>query len=80
MVDMLSFTAGTPPEDDPTFNPQDIPKELDIFYRNEADFLPEGKTFAELTPEEERRLKSQYRFSPLRPGLYQSITGFRNSV
>ena len=77
---MLDFTPGQPPQDAPTFDVQVIPKELDIFYRNEADFLPEGKTFADLTPEEERRLQSQYRFSPLRPGLYQTISGFRNSM
>jgi len=76
---MLDFTPGQPPSDAPTFNPQVIPKELDIFFRNEADFLPEGKEFTDLTPEEERRLRSQYRFSPFRPGLYQVISGFRNS-
>jgi len=76
---MLDFTPGQPPPDTPTFNPQIIPKELDIFFRNEADFLPEGKEFTDLTPEEERRLRSQYRFSPFRPGLYQVISGFRNS-
>lgn len=53
----------------------DIPKALDIFYKGEQAFLPEGKTFDDLTPEELRRLKSQYRFSPFRPGIYQGITG-----
>ena len=34
-------------------NNQDIPTgEMDIFYQTEAEFLPEGKTFADLTEDE----------------------------
>jgi hypothetical protein len=60
-------------------NNQDIPKEMEIFSRNEADFLPPGKTLADLTPEELETLKLQYRFSFFRPGIYQAITGKKNS-
>ena len=57
------------------FNPEWIPYELDIFYRSFESFLPEGKTFDDLTEEEKKSVKNQYRFSPLRPGIYQGITG-----
>ena len=72
---MLDFMADSSPDQPPIPNGQDIPKDLDIFFRNEADFLPPGKTFKDLTPEEMRVLQSQYRFSPYRPGQYQNITG-----
>ena len=75
MVDMLSFASGQSPSDAPIYNVEEVPKELDIFFKSEASFLPEGKDFKDLTPEEEKRLRSQYRFSPLRPGLYQTLTG-----
>ena len=54
----------------------DIPKELNIFSRQESAFLPAGKTFKDLTAEELNKLKSQYRFDYLVPGIYQGITGF----
>lgn len=77
---MLEFqTDATPdpyPDQNPIPNGQDLPKDLDIFYRAEQDFLPEGKTFKDLTPEQMRVLQSQYRFSAYRPGLYQGVTGF----
>ena len=72
---MLNFIPDNTAMSDPIFNPQEIPKEMDIFYKNENDFLPPGKTFKDLTPEEQRVLQNQYRFSPLRPGIYQGITG-----
>lgn len=75
MVDMLPSPMGQPPCDDPIYNVDEVPKEMDIFFKSEASFLPEGKDFKDLTPEEEARLRSQYRFSPLRPGLYQTLTG-----
>lgn len=75
MVDMLPSPSGQPPKDEPIYNVDDVPKELDIFFKSEASFLPEGKDFKDLTPEEEKTLRSQYRFSPLRPGLYQTLTG-----
>ena len=57
------------------FNVEEIPKAMDIFFRAESSFLPEGKTFKTLTEEESLLLKSRYRFSPYRPGTYQGITG-----
>lgn len=55
---------------------QDIPKdELDIFFRNESNFLPEGKTWETLTDKEKEEIKAKYRFDILRPGVYQGITG-----
>ena len=73
---MGRFVAGQDEPEAPVFNPDVIPKEMDIFFKSESDFLPEGKTsFDELTPEELALLKDQYRFSPYRPGIYQTITG-----
>ena len=69
-----SFPAGQP-EPEPIFNSQEIPKEMDIFVRSEESFLPEGKTFDDLTEEEKITLRNQYRFSSYRPGIYQGITG-----
>jgi len=71
---MLPFSSGQPPAE-PVFNVDSVPKEMDIFFRSEQEFLPEGKTFADLTPQEEARLRSQYRFSPFKPGIYQTLTG-----
>ena len=59
-------------------NVQDVPKELDIFFKSEANFLPEGKTFADLTPEELTTLKERYKYTAMVPGLYQQVTGFGN--
>ena len=58
----------------------EIPKEMDIFYRTIEAFLPEGKTLEDLTPEELNKVKSQYRFDPMRPGIYQGISGFGNMI
>ena len=74
LLKMKGFTAEQE-RDAPIFNVEAIPKELDIFFKNERSFLPDGKDFKDLTPEELKTLKSQYRFSPFRPGLYQTITG-----
>jgi len=84
-MDMLPLddsdpNAPTQAQDSKVLVVGDIPKELEIYQQTENDFLPEGKTFADLTTEELRVLKNQYRFSPFRPGLYQTITGFGNSV
>jgi len=78
-MELLPFTPGQPPRD-PVDTGQEIPKELDIFFRGEEAFLPEGKTFDDLTPEELQLLRSQYRFSPLKPGLYQTLTGFKGMI
>lgn len=57
-------------------NNQDIPTdEMDIFFRSEDEFLPEGKTWADLTEKELAEVRAKYRFDPMRPGMYQGITG-----
>lgn len=58
----------------------EIPKEMDIFYRQVSAFLPEGKTLEDLTPEELNKIKAQYRFDPMRPGIAQTITGFGHMI
>lgn len=74
---MMPFIAGSPQPAVP--NNQDIPKgEMDIFYRSEREFLPTGKDFKDLTPEESQLLMARYRFDPLRPSTYQGITGLGN--
>ena len=75
LLELAEFIPGDPPRDTPVFNVEVIPKEMDIFFRAESDFLPPGKTFADLTPAEIETMKHQYRFSPLRPGIYQTLTG-----
>jgi hypothetical protein len=77
---MLDFIQGQPPRTTPIFNGDEIPKEMEIFFKLESEFLPKGKTLADLTPEEIKELQNKYRFSPLRPGLYQTISGFKNSI
>ena len=77
---MLPFTPYVAPAPLPIQTASIVPNELDIFSKGEQQFLPDGKTFAELTPAEEKRLKSQYRFSPFRPGIYQGITGMAHSI
>lgn len=72
---MLDFTPDSSPKVTIPNN-QDLPKDLDIFYKSEQDFLPPGKTFRDLTEEEMKVLQSQYRFSPYRPGQYQNVTAF----
>jgi len=71
LYDFVEFSGAPPSKVEPA---SVVPKEFDIYYKDESQFLPEGKTFNELTPEEEQRLKSQYRFSPYKPGTYQGIT------
>lgn len=72
---MLPFTPHTPPPENPLETGKDIPKDLDIFFRSEEDFLPKGKTFDDLTAEELEQVRREYRFSPYKPGIYQGITG-----
>jgi hypothetical protein len=71
MIDLLEFVHEPDP---PIPTNSDIPKELEIYYRSEQSFLPAGKTFSDLTPEELNLLRERYRFSQLTPGLYQGIT------
>ena len=57
-----------------------VPKEMDIFFRDEKSFLPKGKMFEDLTDEELKKLKSQYRFSPFIPGIPQTLSGFNRMI
>ncbi|MFA5313193.1 MAG: hypothetical protein WC375_07770 [Methanomassiliicoccales archaeon] len=66
--------------DPPTLTADDIPKELDIFFRTESAFLPEGKTFGDLTEKEIGELKAKYRFDPMKPGIYQAISGLGKMI
>ena len=75
LLKMESFQPLTSDQQDAIFNPQIIPKENDIYWNDERYFLPEGKDFDDLTPEELQELKNKYRFDPLRPGIYQGLTG-----
>ena len=55
---------------------QDIPKnEMEIYFRNESHFLPEGKTWSDLTDKEKAEVKAKYRWDYYRPACYQGITG-----
>ena len=75
MQPLLPFHALPPDDDPPIQTGTEVPKELDIFCRTEYDFIPPGKTFDDLTDEEKQALKDKYRFDPLKPGIYQGITG-----
>ena len=57
----------------------EISKEMNVFQRTEEQFLPEGKDFSDLTEEELKKLKAQYRFDYYKPGVYQGITWRRNN-
>jgi len=72
LVPQLDYTSNIDP---PVDNGQDVPKEMDIFYRNESAFIPEGKKFEDLTQREQQIVKSRYRFDPMKPGIYGAITG-----
>ena len=53
----------------------EIPQgELDIFFRDESQFMPPGKKWADLSAEEQKLIRNRYRFDPLKPGCYQGIT------
>lgn len=78
-MDFLPFNPNLKP------SPQnhlkgEIPKELDIFSQDETEFLPEGKSFDDLTKEELKELKDKYRFGYFIPGLNQTITGFGGMI
>ena len=60
-------------------NNEGIPDDFDIFYCSLQSFYPKGKTkWSQLTQQEQQDVMNQYRFSPLRPGQYQDITGINN--
>lgn len=77
---MLNFNPVDPPSQTGVSSGDEIPKDLDIFYRAESSFLPPGKKFSDLTEQEITEIKNRYRFDPLRPGIYQGITGLNNSI
>jgi len=57
---------------------QEVPDEMNIFYKAFDAFIPPGKQWKDLSPEERELVKNQYRFSPFKPGTYQAITGINN--
>jgi len=73
MFEMGNFQRG--PDNAPKVDTySEIPKEMDVFQQSEASFLPEGKTFEDLSEKELARLRAKYRFRYFKPGKYQSIT------
>ena len=54
----------------------EVPKELDIFFRAESSFYPKGKQLVDMSEKEKIETKNKYRFSPYKPGMYQTLTGF----
>ena len=79
LLPMEDFISLTPQEQEKVFNPEVIPNEMEIYWRDERYWLPEGKDFKDLTEEELKDLQNKYRFDPLRPGQYQGITGMSTS-
>ena len=55
-----------------------VPEEMDIFYSSLGSFIPAGKTWDDLTPQEQEEVRNKYRFSPMKPGTYQGISGLNN--
>lgn len=53
----------------------EVPKELDIFFRDESYFYPKGKQLEDLTEEEKKKVRDKYRFDYFKPGIYQTLTG-----
>ncbi len=74
------FQSNAFDRDSQSCNQGDVPDELDIFFRSESYFLPDGKEFKDLTPEEQKIVRDRYRFDCLRPGMYQTLTGFRGMI
>lgn len=58
----------------------DVPDELNIFFRNEAFFLPDGKTWDDLSDGEKKIARDRYRFDPMRPGMNQTLSGFGGMI
>jgi hypothetical protein len=76
LLQMLEFTPAYPADVQGISTGDEIPKEMDIFYRSESSFLPNGKSFKDLTEKEKEELKNRYRFDLLKSGQYQTVTGF----
>lgn len=72
LFEQIPFTPAHPEE--ALDLASDIPEEFDIFFRSESSFLPDGKSFRDLSREELEHLKVRYRFDPLKPGVYQGLT------
>ena len=78
LTPFLEFSAFVPPK--PVYLGDEIPEEMDLFFRSIENFFPEGKTsIDQLTPEELAKVHDQYRFDPVKPGIYQTMTGYANS-
>ncbi len=80
MLPLRDFTPVEPMPETKVETNCEIPKEMDIFFRAESQFLPEGKTFDELTKEEKAMVQAKFRFDPMKPGIYQGISGFGNMI
>lgn len=65
MIELLPFHASPPT----VSTGDEVSKDMDIFFWNEAYFLPEGKGFDNLTDEEKHAVRTCYRFDPYRPGI-----------
>ena len=59
MLRLLKFIPAIPSDEYVVESASDVPKELDVYYRVESQFLPEGKTFDDLTDEEKITLKNK---------------------
>ena len=84
-MDLLPFFPTQPdPDPEPITTgvgvERTISKDMDLFRRGESDFLPDNKTFEELTDQEKQDLRNKYRFSAWRPGLYSGIRWRDNLV
>lgn len=75
MLDTMLLT----PSSDKIDSNAETPKEFEIYCRTESQFLPEGKTFEDLTQQEVEELRNKYRFDFMKTGQYQSISGYGNS-
>ena len=74
-MDFLPYTPNDAEAHVVSVNDEIPRNELDLFFRDEAQFLPPGKTWSDLSPEELKIVRDRYRFDPLKPGMYQGITG-----
>ena len=59
-------------------NNSEIPESLDIYFKTLESFIPKGKKWDDLSQEEREEVKNKYRFSPMTPGMYQTLTGRNN--
>ena len=77
---MLTFAPVYPADNQALQTASMIPKEMDIYYRTEENFLPNNKDFKDLSQKEKEELKGRYRFDPLRPGIPQTLSGFEGVI